>query len=168
MYNKILVPLDGSKISEEVLPVAQTLAEMNHSEIILSRVVEYPYSLYPECYEYPPSDPDTLSRINQKKSALSYEVEACLKQIGTAMQKSGIKVTADICDGPVVESILASIDRLQVDLVVLATHSENGNDQGTIGAVANRVLRESPVPVILVRPSSSPYRVSDLPWVGLA
>ena len=168
MYNKILVPLDGSKISEEVLPVARTLAEVNHGEIILSRVVEYPYSLYPECYEYPPSDPNTLSSIRQKKSALSYEVEACLKQIGTAMQKSGIKVSADICDGPVVESILESINRLQIDLVVLATHSENGNDQGTIGAVANRVLRESPVPVILVRPSSSLYGLSELPETHVA
>jgi nucleotide-binding universal stress UspA family protein len=46
MYERILVPLDGSKQSEEILPLVRMLAEINKAEIVLLRVAEYPYTLY--------------------------------------------------------------------------------------------------------------------------
>jgi nucleotide-binding universal stress UspA family protein len=153
MYKKILVPLDGSDVSEKVLPLVCELAEASKAELILLRIVEYPHSLYPPYYEYPPSDPDILRTIAEKKQAVSYETSAYLERIISAIGETGPKVTAEVCDGPVVESILDCINRRRVDLVILSTHGQGGGTQEMIGAVANRLLHESQVPVILVRPT---------------
>lgn len=152
MYNKILVPLDGSNLSEEVLPLVRTLAEMSKGQVILLRVAEFPYSLYPPCYEYPPSDPDAVDAIAKEKSAISREVSAYLERIASTLREAGIAVSTEICDGPVVDSILACADRLGANLVVLSAYGQSSGMQGTIGATASRVLHEAQVAVILVRP----------------
>lgn len=163
MYNKILVPLDGSEVSEELLGLVQMLAEAGKSEITLLRVIEYPLTMYPPEYEFPIFDPQIQKSILKKKQDYSREAGAYLERIVSAMRKAGIKATAEVCDGPVVDSILACISRIDVDLVLLSPYGQSGGEEGTIGAVANRVLRESQVPVLLVRPgttshTSNPYQ----------
>jgi len=156
MYKRILVPLDGSKLSEGVLPLVRTLAEVSKAEVIVLRVAEYPYSLYSSSYEYPPSDPDLAKTILEKKREIFQRATSYLERIVSTLKKSGIKATAETCDGPVVESILAATDRLHIDLVMLSPYGQSGYGHWTIGAIADRVLHEARVPVILIRlPSHS-------------
>jgi nucleotide-binding universal stress UspA family protein len=157
MYKRILVPLDGSERSEVALPLARMLAEMSQAEIVLLRVVEYPYTLYSTCYEYPPSDPELAKSILNKKRAIYREAQGYLERIASTPGTTGVKVTPEICEGPVVEAILASADRLHTDLIVLATCGQSGGTQWVMGATADRVLHEAPVPVILIRPTSSSF-----------
>lgn len=154
MYERILVPLDGSVQSEEVLPLVRTLAEVSKAEIVLLRVAEYPYTLYSMCYEYPPSDPDLAKTIQAKKTVIYHEAKDYLEQTASALAKAGIKVSIEVCEGPVAETILASIDRLHINLIAISMYGQSGGNQRVIGAVADRVLHEAPVPVILIRPTS--------------
>jgi nucleotide-binding universal stress UspA family protein len=154
MYKRILVPLDGSEQSEEVLPLVRVLAGAGRAEVILLRVVEYPYSLYSMCHEYPPSDPDLAKTILDMKRAIYVEVNDYLERIASTLSSAELKVTAEVCEGHVVESVLASIDRLHVDLLVLSVCGQSGGSRYVMGAIADRLLREAPVPVIMVRPFS--------------
>jgi nucleotide-binding universal stress UspA family protein len=157
MYEKILVPLDGSQQSEEVLPWVRMLAEVSKAEIVLLRVAEYPYTLYSMCYEYPPSDPNLAKTIQAKKTVIYHEAKDYLEQTASALAKAGIKVSIEVCEGPVVAAILAFTDRLHIDLIALSMYGQSGGIQRVIGAVADRVLHEAPVPVILIRPPSRSF-----------
>jgi nucleotide-binding universal stress UspA family protein len=164
MYKKILVPLDGSKLAEEVLPFVRTIANFSNVEIIVLRVAEYSYSFYSTCYEYPPSNPDLAITILEKKREVFEMATAYLERIVSTLKTSGIKATAETCDGPVVEAILAATDRLHIDLVILSPYGQSGYSHWTIGAIADRVLHEAQVPVILFRPTS-PSVIGDLAHV---
>ena len=162
MYERILVPLDGSGQSEEVLPFIRTLAEVSKAEIVLLRVAEYPYTLYSMCYEYPPSDPGLSKTIQDKKKVIYHEVKDYLEQIASNLAVAGVKVTVEVGEGPVVEAILAYTERLHIDLIALSTCGQGRGSQWMIGAVADRVLHEAQVPVILIRPMSCSL-ISDPP-----
>jgi nucleotide-binding universal stress UspA family protein len=155
MYKRILVPLDGSEQSEEVLPLVCKFAEVSKAEIVLLRVAEYPYTLYSMCYEYPPSDPALAKTIQNKKKVIYLRVKDYLEQVASTLAIAGVKVTVEVCEGPVVEAILASTDRLHIDLIVLSTCGQSGGTQWVIGSVADRVLRDARIPVVLVRPTPS-------------
>ena len=153
MYKRLLVPLDGSAQSEKVLPWVSMLAEINEAEVILLRVAEYPYSLYSMCNEYPPTDPELAKTVLNKKRAICREAKAYLERIASKIVTTGLKVTCEVCESPVVEAILAATDRLQIDLIVLATCGQSGGTQWGMGAIADQVLHEAPVPVILIQPT---------------
>lgn len=68
MYQRILVPLDGSEQAESALPLACTLASINDAEINLMRVVEYPYEMYSRCDSYTLADPGGPKRCGPRKS----------------------------------------------------------------------------------------------------
>jgi len=154
MYKRILVPLDGSKQSEEILPLVRVLAEDHKAEIVLLRVAEYPYTLYTMCYEYPLADPGLKKTIQNKKKVIYLEVRNYLERIALTLAAAGVKVTVEVCEGPVIEAILATTDRLHIDLIALSTCGQGNCAQWVIGAVADRVLNEAPVPVILIRPTT--------------
>jgi len=154
MYQKILVPLDGSKQAESALLLASKLARMNNAEIVLLQVVEYPFEIYSPCESSPfviPSQPD--EKILTQKDAFCREAEGYLKHLASLIETSVSKVSIEIQEYPVVEAILSATARLKIDLIVMST---TGQDRSgwMIGAVANRLLREAPVPVVLLRQES--------------
>ncbi len=155
MNKKILIPLDRSELAESVLPLACTLAKNSNVDIVLLHVVEYPFSLYLPCEEYPPIDPTLRNMIEEKKKTILQDGKKYLEHISTHLKKGGIRVHLEVCEGPVVESIVAAAERLYADLIVISTHGRSGNVPGLIGAVADRVLREAKIPVILIQPTQN-------------
>ena len=152
MYNKILVPLDGSKHAEKVLPFVCTIAKSINAEIVLLRIVEYPYDLYAGCDEYSLLDPEFTKKKDGQKKAIYDVLTEYLEKIASNLQQDGFRVIAEVCEGPVVDMILSSIDRLCVDLVAMSSQGGGGGNPWMIGSVADRVLRESTVQVFLFRP----------------
>jgi nucleotide-binding universal stress UspA family protein len=153
MFKRILVPLDGSEQAEEVLPWASMLAEFCGAEIVLLRIAEYPYQLYSMCYECPPHNSDLEKEIQEKKKAIYIESDHYLNAIASKLATAGLKATPITNEGPVIDAILACTRRLQIDLIILATYGQSGGSYGFIGTVANRVLREAQVPVVMIRPT---------------
>jgi nucleotide-binding universal stress UspA family protein len=161
MYEKILVPLDGSKLAEEVLPIVCTMAKSNNTEIILLRIAEYPSDLYVRFDSYSFFDPEFTKKTAERKKAICDELTDYLDRIASNLQQDGLRVITEVCEGPVVDTILASIDHFGIDLIVMSTLGDGGGNPWMMGSVADRVLRKSNVQVILVRPNQGDLK-SDI------
>jgi nucleotide-binding universal stress UspA family protein len=154
MYQKILVPLDGSKQAESALLLASKLARISNAEITLLRVVEYPLEMYSRCEPNTfvhPSQPD--EKLLAEKDAFCREAEKYLKRLASIVEMSVSKVSIEIQECPVVESILSTVAKSEIDLIVMSTIGQDHNTW-MMGATTNRILREAPVPVILIRKES--------------
>jgi nucleotide-binding universal stress UspA family protein len=147
MYSKILVPLDGSDLAEQVLPHVLALAACLQSEIVLLRVVKYPLSPVP------------LSDANLEEEVRNCEECEDEEYLHSVVERyfkgSNLKVEADLVtgEGPVVKSILDYADEMGAEMIAMSTHGRTGPAHWIIGSVAERVVQASKVPVLLIRPT---------------
>jgi len=150
MYKRILVPLDGSEVAEVALPLICNLFNINGAEIALLRVVEYPSEVYSVYALYDPDDPRCNEIIQEKKRVYLAAAEEYLELVADSLRKNNFAVTTEVWEGPVVEAIQEAAMSLCADLIVISAHGRStGSLCGIIGAVANRVLNTSKIPVIL-------------------
>jgi nucleotide-binding universal stress UspA family protein len=155
MVRRILVPLDGSEHAESVLSLACTLASTSDAEITLLRVVEYSSDVfssvgYSRFYPNPLAEPGLAEKMRAKKEAVNSRVKGYLQRLASSIETSAPKVSIEIQEGPVVDAILNSIKELEIDWIVMSTTGEDRNPW-MMGAIANRILREAQVPVVLWR-----------------
>lgn len=146
MYDRILVPLDGSPEAEQALPHARSLASRFRSELILIRVDE-PIPNLPES-RYPPEI---------ESVAATY-----LRRVAEPMILKQLKVRSLVVFGDPALEILASVGRLRIDLIVLAAGDRTGGWRGR--GVVGTLARKSHVPVLLLR--DRPDRAGG-PMVGV-
>ena len=145
-YHTILVPLDGSALSELALPVAEALARQADARLVLVRSVWTPSARQ--------LDPVQVHFEEW------HAVKGYLAHIAQRLGERGLLVTQAYPDLPPAQSILSEIDGHQADLVVMSTHGRSGVGRWIFGSVAEAVLARSPVPVWLVRGGAP--RLSDL------
>lgn len=142
MYRKILVPLDGSKVAEGVLPHAKSLAYSEGAELILLTVGANP------TVEFMFSDPglaqDAVLEQEERSKKYIASVEADLKA-------AGFKVSTLLRVGSVADVILGVAEELHVDIIAMSTHGRTGPARWLLGSVAERVVRNSKAPVLLIR-----------------
>jgi nucleotide-binding universal stress UspA family protein len=146
MYQKILVPLDGSDLAECVLPHVEAIAGgCLIKEVILTQVV-VPFN-QPIASEYVLKDSE-VARVN---SELRTAAEKSLNRAKSKIKLSGSTVRTEILHGiPAAELADYSIKN-GVDLIVIATHGRSGVSRWVWGSVADRILRSACVPVLMVR-----------------
>lgn len=143
MYERILVPLDGSPLAEAVLPHAQTLAQSLGAEIVLLRVTVNPV------VEFSFSDPSiAASAIREIERESKYYIENKCSELEAA----GMRVSFLIREGPVADTILAVAEAMQADMIAMSTHGRSGVRRWLLGSVTERVVHHSPVPVVVIRP----------------
>lgn len=144
MFKHLLVPLDGSKLAELALPMAKEIAVQFGSKITLLQVVPLPYAI-----GYGHEASGMFSSINQdmKREAVTY-----METKQQALHQAGISVEVQIVTGQSpAEAILNATDELAVDTVVMSTHGRGGVMRWVFGSVADRVLRQARVPILLAR-----------------
>ncbi len=143
MYHRILVPLDGSGFAEAALPHAHALAVNAGAELALLRVVLPPRA------EYQTPEPLRLQAVylDTEADALAY-----LDSVAADLRAAGLRVTVEVCTGPVVETILDYAESIHADLIVMSTHGRSGMARWFIGSVADKVVRAARLPVLLARP----------------
>jgi len=146
VYKKILVPLDGSKTAEGVLPHAKALAYSEGAEIILLNVASNPAQSF--AFEDPAIAGATVSEQDEK--AGKYMDAVC-----SQLKSAGFKVTCMVRDGGAASMILKVADDLGVDVIAMSTHGRTGPAHWLIGSVAERVVRHSKVPVMMIRSSET-------------
>jgi len=144
MYKKILVPLDGSKRAEAILPHVKQLARCGQATVIFLRVVEPPPLMVT------PGQPD-MKLHQQKLQQRMEEAESYLKGIRGEFQKLGIDAGMEFGHGAVVEAIINAAVQNQVDLIALASHGRSGLGQVVYGSVAAGVLQRVDRPLLLIR-----------------
>ena len=138
MFNKILVPLDGSELATEVLAYVQALALKTQAEVVLFRVYH---------------EPDDVTHIGHgRESAQHY-----LNIVADRFTHAGIRVQMATEQGNAAESILDAADALHADLIAMSTHGRGGIRRFVLGSVADRVLHYARVPVLLIRPTETGF-----------
>lgn len=144
MYERIIVPLDGSIFSEAVLPYAKNLAMALNSEIVLLHVEVSPV---PEFDPHAPvlSPPEEIKNIRA-------DVKTRIKAICSSLENDGARANYLLREGPVAETILDVAEIMQADLIAMSTHGHTGMLRLLLGSVAERVVHHSRIPVVLIRP----------------
>jgi nucleotide-binding universal stress UspA family protein len=157
MYRKIVVPLDGSTFAEQALSHAQTLAVPAESEIHLISVAPMlddqglaVVDLYP-IYVYR----DYLVDQGQETQRIRGELQDYLNQVAAKLQAAGFKARSSIRFGQPADEILAYAQDQGCDIIVMSTHGRSGVGRWVYGSVADKVLRGSKIPVLLVRVQES-------------
>jgi nucleotide-binding universal stress UspA family protein len=130
MYTKILVPLDGSKLAEAVLPYAAFIAERLRLPVDLIHV----------------NDAETTSPSLHPTRAGDYLSETA------ASLASGLTVSCTVKTGAAAEVILDTAAADGGILIAMATHGETGGKRWLLGKVAQKVLQAAKNPLLLIRP----------------
>ena len=146
MYKKILVPLDGSELAESILPQVVPLAKCMDAEIVLLRIVSLPVSAYLVA-----TDPRLAIDIREDAEGDAFDY---LNGIAAKLRAEGIKSSVEIGTGVVAETIQDFAKNSRVDLIAMSTHGRGGLARLMIGSVADHLVRNSHLPVLLIRPQS--------------
>jgi nucleotide-binding universal stress UspA family protein len=144
MFEIILVPLDGSKRAEAILPHVEALSHCVGAQVVLLQVIEpvlLPYD--PQGY-MPEMDTEHTEARRQEASAYLDGVAARLRQ-------AGMDVRTRIEEGPVVETILDLCLDEKPRLIALASHGRTGFSRAFYGSVTDGVLHKCICPLLVVR-----------------
>jgi nucleotide-binding universal stress UspA family protein len=144
MFQRILVPLDGSQRAEWAIPLAARIAHAADGALILVRVVDIQYRIAWQAPEMP-IDFDRLLEEEQKEAA-SY-----LEQIACSDELAGLDVLRETVEGRPGEAILAIAQEQQADLIIMGSHGYTGFKKLALGSVAQYIERHSHIPVLILR-----------------
>jgi len=149
MYERILVPLDGSELAESVLPHVETIARgCSVVEIILLRVCEAPSILadYPEG-----SNRNWEKHVERMTTNAQQQCNVYLGDVEKQLRDRGFNVMIESRLGKPAEEIINYANQNKVDLIIMASHGRAGVSRWAYGSEADKVLRSSCVPVLLVK-----------------
>ena len=157
MFNKIVIALDESELSEQALPFAKEVAKQFKAELILLQAV-------------PPVSVTTADLSggmeNATMASLSIEnartMEAANVKAATAyldaklkeVRSDNIRVSSKVIVDMPSKAILDICRSENIDLIVITTHGRSGLGRAIVGSVADQVIRQSGIPVMVIRPKS--------------
>jgi len=150
MFDKVLVPLDGSAVAECVFPYLLKICENDdETQIILFTVCEPP-KISSDYVEKAPGDwekrvKDIMSFSNAQCSLYVKDAEKKLRDMGL----KNLKIETQL--GDPAKEIVDFATKSNVDLIVMASHGRSGPSRWAYGSVADKVFRSTCVPVLMVR-----------------
>jgi nucleotide-binding universal stress UspA family protein/predicted transcriptional regulator len=143
----LLVPLDGSEFGEAALPLAESLARARGLELVLARIVPWPsYLMSGGSSDY--LAPDLYEQL------ISGEQDTANDYLATVSQRlvgQGLSVETVMRQGTAAENLLDLADELGVFAVAMATHGRGGMKRLVLGSVAEQLIHQATVPILLVR-----------------
>jgi len=137
MFKKILVPLDGSKLAEKILPRVEKLVRSCRGEVHLIRVVV--------SYRIDPKEE------KEERERLLQEAWDYLEKVVSRLRKKRVRAYAVVVYGKDAVQICDFARKDKFDLIAMATHGRSGISRWALGSVADKVLSCSVVPVMLIR-----------------
>ncbi len=156
MYKRILVPLDGSKLAEQVLPYVKVIGKLPGSRIELFRAVESsPRDL---------EDPKHGVYSHSTASGIQSRVEAWLETIAQPMRQEGLTVTCTAIVGDPAHCIVDEAKKEPSSLIAMTTHGRTGLARWMLGSVTDKVLRTAVNPLLIIR---SQDHEADTPEIAL-
>jgi nucleotide-binding universal stress UspA family protein len=163
MYKKILVPLDGSKLAEAALPHAEELAKgCDAAEVMLVSVTERVRSYrvlegsgQPSAGSMggwvEPSQPFGQRLVPEATGKKEKQAQRYLDRVAKTLAAKGINVSTDVLLWKPAEAIVGYAKQYGCDLIVMASHGRSGPSRWAYGSVADKVLRMSCIPVLMIR-----------------
>jgi nucleotide-binding universal stress UspA family protein len=151
MFRKILICLDGSSLSEQILQYASEEAIGADREVVLLRAVPLSHSttiaVPGVISSIPPSPPGP-----QQLAAEEAEAKTYLDAKAKSLKKLGIKTECVVLVGNPGEEIVNYAHKHKVDLIAIATHGRSGLKRILFGSVTEYVIKNSKLPILLVKP----------------
>jgi len=142
MYKKILAPLDGSELAERALEHIKIVTEgCRAPKVVLLQVIPWPAH---------PAHTLSDELIRSEGEKAETDARDYLARVAGSLKADGIAVEIDIAHGGAAEAILDYAKKNKVDLIVMSTHGRSGVSRWFFGSVAERVLRHSAIPVLIV------------------
>ena len=142
MYKRVLVPLDGSRLAEGILPFVLQIAGPLDLEVVLVRVVE---PVMPQALE------GTGQFVVDDVAARLREARQYLAPVAEDLRSRGVRVTTDARHGEPLTELLAAARDSQADLIAMTTHGRSGLGRLLFGSIAEAVLRRAKIPVLMMR-----------------
>jgi nucleotide-binding universal stress UspA family protein len=140
MIKRIMVPLDGSNLAEQALPLARSLASTFEAELLLTMAVSHEHYVNKE-------NEGILAEAGRLAS------EQYLGTMERQLADEGFHVRTAVAFARPHVAISSLCDRERVDLIVMTTHGRSGVTRWTMGSVADKVLRTTNTPLILIHPT---------------
>jgi nucleotide-binding universal stress UspA family protein len=144
--SRIMVPLDGSALARQALPLATDLARSAHAELLLLHAVA-------PAIANSLSFPTHGARLPQRGDALAalhYHPASELDTLAAELHTSEVVVRTSVVNGYAAEVLVDEAARCGVDLIVMATHGYGGLRRLALGSVADTVLHTTTTPLILI------------------
>lgn len=142
MFSKLLVPLDNSRLAEQALPAAQSIAQATGA------AMELVYVHQPQPFDGYPDAPWNAARRSSEESyvcAMADEIR----------NGTNVPIQGGIATGSAADAICARAIHAAADLIVMTTHGRTGISRAWVGSVADGVVRQATVPVLLLRPAEN-------------
>jgi len=143
MYHKILVPLDGSKRAEKILPHVEELALRFKAKVIFLNVIEYK--------DVPASEDQYINLSARELDQVKKQAETYLSGIRKEFSAKNIESQSGVIYGAVVEGIINIAVLEGVDLIALASHGRGGLARVFYGSVAAGLLHRVDRPLLIIR-----------------
>ncbi|HEV2236176.1 MAG TPA: universal stress protein [Ktedonobacterales bacterium] len=144
MFQRILVPLDGSPRAEQAIPVAAHLARATGGTLVFIQVTN-PYVDYTPYMGVPAPLPQDAS---------ADDARAYLRAVALRAATQGVPAITEVVSGSAAEAILAAAHEQHADVIMMSSHGRSGLTRWVLGSVAQKVARHAPVPVLVLRGES--------------
>ena len=144
---RVLVCLDGSSFAEKILPYVFKEAVRFQNRLIFIQAIPRPVIDYPPIQDDPMEKESLVVEARKEYS----NVKNYLERLASRVRKFGVEVETIVVGERAGASIVQYADNHKIDLIALVTHGRNGLKQLLFGSVANYILAESGLPVLLVR-----------------
>lgn len=154
MFKNILVPVDGSALSERAVAPALTLAAQDGARVILMRTPVVEVAMVPTVEFF---GNYSLRGLDQAVERARHETSAYLQSLQQTHGRGEHRIQTLVVDGDPAEAILQTAAERQADLIVMSTHGYSGVTRWLMGSVTERVLASAPCPVLVIR-SDQPLR----------
>ena len=160
MFEKILVPLDGSTYSARAIPYAIAMAEKFDSEIILLQVVRPVSPLAPTSptgtlIASPATNKLLVQQAAEEQTQNIDGVRCYLEYQANLIRGQQLKVSYKIVVGDPAEAIIEFCQKEAISLVIMTTTGKSGLKRALLGSVTDRVIREPGFPVFAIRPETN-------------
>ena len=145
MYWKILVPLDGSVLAEKAIPHATALAKGTGAQVTLVTVVQLTLGIAGVKLEAMPE------YAAERRAAITREAIVYLQKIQQDLADQGVATKSVLLEGDVASEIITYAEDNGFGLITMATHGRSGIGRFVMGSIADKVVRSSVKPVLLIR-----------------
>jgi len=144
MFKRILVPLDGSPCAERAIPIATRIAQASGGSITFLRVVTTTINGAWVAME----SPQLMQKTFEVDRANANDYLTAIAQSPALIR---VEISLEVLAGGPAQAILSAADSNKVDLIVMCSHGDTGLKRWVLGSVAQKVARNSPVPVLVLR-----------------
>jgi nucleotide-binding universal stress UspA family protein len=149
VFNKILICLDSSQLVEQILPFAEAQAICFGSKLVLFQAFDVSGAISTSSLRYASQTPGILEQVIAEEAKKSQDY---LEGIAQPLRKKEIDVICVSLRGSAGSKIVGYAKNELVDLIAIATHGRSGLGRMLFGSVADFVLREAGVPVLVIKP----------------